>query len=117
MIKRAILLQLTLLFSLIIKASVGDWTLYPAYHNVTHCEIAGNKTYILASGALFSFNTKDNEIVTYDKLNCLSDVDITHIAYSEYINALVIIYSNANIDILYNDGYVYNVTDFKTVTL
>ena len=113
MIKRIILLQAILLLSFFTKASVGDWTLYPAYHDVTYCEIAGDKVYILASGALFSFNTKDNEITTYDKLNSLSDVDITHIAYSDYLNALVVIYSNANIDILYNDGYRYNITDFK----
>ena len=113
MIKRIILLQAILLLSFFTKASVGDWTLYPAYHDVTYCEIAGDKVYILASGALFSFNTKDNEITTYDKLNSLSDVDITHIAYSDYLNALIVIYSNANIDILYDDGYVYNITDFK----
>lgn len=113
MIKRILILQFILIFSFFSKASVGDWTLYPAYHNVTHCEIIGNKVYVLASGALFSFNTKDNEIMTYDKLNCLSDIDITHIAYSDHINALVIIYSNANIDILYNDESIYNITDFK----
>ena len=76
MIKRIILLQFILIFSFFAKASVGDWTLYPAYHNVTHCEIIGNKVYVLASGALFSFNTKDNEVMTYDKLNCLSDIDL-----------------------------------------
>ena len=64
MIKRIILLQAILLLSFFTKASVGDWTLYPAYHDVTYCEIAGDKVYILASGALFSFNTKDNEITT-----------------------------------------------------
>ena len=46
-------------------------------------------------------------------MNSLSDIDITHIAYSDYINALVIIYSNTNIDILYDDETIYNVTDFK----
>ena len=113
MIKRIILLQILFLFSFITKASVGDWTLYPSYHDVTHCEVVGNKVYVLASGALFSFNSDDNEVITYDKLNSLSDIDITHIAYSSHINALVIIYSNANIDILYDDEYVYNITDFK----
>ena len=113
MIKRIIILQFILLLSFFTKASVGDWTLYPSYHNVTHCEVAGNKVYVLASGALFSFNTSDNELLTYDKLNSLSDIDISHIAYSKHIGALVIIYSNANIDILYDDEYVYNITDFK----
>lgn len=113
MIKRILLLQSILLFSLFAKASEDDWTLYPSYHNSTYCQAAGKKIYILSSGALFSFNTADNETVLYDKLNGLSDIDITHIAYSEYINALVIIYSNANIDILYDDETIYNITDFK----
>lgn len=113
MIKRIILLQFVLLFSFLTRASAEDWTLYPSYHNVMHCEVTGDKVYILTSGALFSYNTKDNEIMTYDKLNSLSDIDITHIAYSDYINALVIVYSNANIDILYDDESVYNITDFK----
>ena len=86
MIKRIILLQFILIFSFFAKASVGDWTLYPAYNNVTHCEITGNKVYILASGALFSFNSNDNEVMVYDKLNSLSDIDIKHIAYSDYKN-------------------------------
>ena len=111
MIKRILLLQSILLFSLFAKASEDDWTLYPSYHNSTYCQAAGKKIYILSSGALFSFNTADNETFLYDKLNGLSDIDITHIAYSEYINALVIIYSNANIDtnILSNTTYPLNI--------
>ena len=100
MIKKIILLQFIFLFSFFAKASVGDWTLYSSYHNIKHCQAAKNKIYVLASGALFSFNSNDNEVMVYDKLNCLSDIDITHIVYSDYINALIIIYSNTNIDII-----------------
>ena len=113
MIKKIFLLQLIFLFSLFAKASVGDWTLHTSFHNITHCEVAKDKVYVLASGSLFSYNNNDNEVMVYDKMNCLSDIDITHIAYSDYINALVIIYSNTNIDILYDDETIYNVTDFK----
>ncbi|MBO7230669.1 MAG: Por secretion system protein [Bacteroidaceae bacterium] len=113
MIKRLILLQLILLFSIHTRASEDNWTLYPSYHNSTYCQVAGKKVYILSSGALFSYNTADNEVFLYDKINGLSDINITHISYSDYINALVIIYSNANIDILYDDETIYNITDFK----
>lgn len=113
MIKKIFLLQFIFLFSLFAKASVGDWTLHPSLHNITHCEVVKGKVYVLASGALFSYNNNDNEVMVYDKMNCLSDIDITHISYSDYINALVIIYSNTNIDILYDDETIYNVTDFK----
>ena len=98
-------------------SAIGEWKIYPSYHNATYCQVAGDKVYILASGALFSYNKSDNEVHLYDKINTLSDIEITHIAYSNDINALVIVYSNANIDILYDDESVYNITDFKNKSL
>mgnify|MGYP003302488479 CR=1 FL=1 len=96
---------------------IDDWRLYPSYHNATYCQVAGDKVYILASGALYSYNRSDSEVRLYDKINTLSDIDITHIAYSKEIKALVIVYSNANIDILYDDEEIYNLSDFKNKLL
>ena len=44
-------------------------------------------------------------------------MDITHIAYSSLIDGLLIVYSNANIDILYDDETIYNISDFKNKSL
>ena len=99
---RRIYILLLVLSATALKAGIGDWTIYPSYHNATYCQIAGDKVYILASGALYSYNKSDNEVRLYDKINTLSDIDITHISYCREINALVIVYSNANIDILYD---------------
>lgn len=117
MIKKLSSLLLLILIVLSSKAAVGDWTIYPSYHNATYCEVAGNKLYVLASGALFSYNMEDNETLLYDNINTLSDIDISHIAYSKAIKALVIVYKNANIDILYDDESIYNISDFKNKTL
>lgn len=117
MIKKLSSLLLLILIVLSSKAAVGDWTVYPSYHNATYCEVAGNKLYVLASGALFSYNMEDNETLLYDNINTLSDIDISHIAYSKAIKALVIVYKNANIDILYDDESIYNISDFKNKTL
>lgn len=117
MVKRISLFLFVLLYALTSYAKIGEWTAYPSYSNATYCETGGDKIYILASGALYSYNTKDNEIQLFDHLSCLSDVDIAFISYSNDINALVIVYSNANIDILYDDETVYNITDFKNKTL
>lgn len=122
MIKRIFALCLLLsVFSLKSTAfssySIDDWRLYPSYHNATYCQVAGDKVYILASGALFSYSEEDSEVRLYDKINTLSDIDIAHIAYSKEIDALVIVYSNANIDILYGNDQVYNISDFKNKSL
>ena len=112
---------MSLLFILVlfqgVKAADENWTLYPSYHNATYCQVVGDKVYVLASGALFSYNKSDNEVRTYDKITTLSDIDIAHIRYSNFLNALVVVYSNANIDILYDDESVYNISDFKNKSL
>lgn len=118
MIKRLLISFLFVLVSVLgAKASDDNWTLYPSYHNATYCQVMGDRVYVLASGALYSYNKSDNEVRTYDKITTLSDIDIAHIRYSSHIKALVIVYSNANIDILYDDGSVYNISDFKNKSL
>lgn len=118
MIKRVLISFLfVLLLALEVKASDDNWTLYPSYHNATYCQVMGAKVYVLASGALYSYDKSDNEVRTYDKITTLSDINIAHIRYSSFINALVVVYSNANIDILYDDGAVYNISDFKNKQL
>ena len=122
MIKRILALCLLLsVFSIKSTAfsynGIDDWRLYPSYHNATYCQVAGDKVYILASGALYSYNRSDSEVRLYDKINTLSDIDITHIAYCKEIKALLIVYSNANIDILYDDEEIYNLSDFKNKLL
>lgn len=117
MIKRIFIFITVLTIAITSHAAIGDWVLYPAYHNATKCEVAGDRVYVLASGALYSYNKSDNEVRLYDMINTLSDIDIIDIGYSQYINALVIVYSNANIDILYDDEQIYNISDFKNKTL
>ena len=116
MVKR-IFAILSILIAITTNAGIGDWVLYPSYHNATYCQTAGDKVYVLASGALYSYNTSDEEVRVYDKINTLSDIDITHIEYCKDIKALVVVYSNANIDILFDDEEVYNITDFKNKSL
>lgn len=118
MIKRVLISFLfVLLLAFEVKASDDNWTLYPSYHDATYCQVMGGKVYVLASGALYSYDKSDNEVRRYDKITTLSDISIAHIRYSSFINALVVVYSNANIDILYDDGAVYNISDFKNKQL
>lgn len=112
MIKRFVVTFIITLFVTGVFAGIGDWNAFPSYHNAKYCEITGDKIYVVASGALYSYNKSDNEVRTYDN-RFLNDIDITHIAYSKPHGVLVIIYKNANIDFLYDDESVYNLPDFK----
>ncbi len=114
MIKNFFAIAIAILLSVTAKAAIGDWQIHTAYSDATYCQVVGSKIYVLASGSLFSYDKEDGEVYIYDRINELNDFDITHIAYCKEIDALVIIYKNANIDILYSNGYIYNISDFKS---
>ena len=66
---------------------------------------------MLASNSLFSYNPADGLVATYDKTNMLSDIEISHIAWSKSAGRLIVTYTNSNIDLLSRNGNVINVPD------
>lgn len=106
------LIALTTLFATL-HAAIGDWRAYSSYRHATSCRVVGDKVYVLSAGALYSYDKEDNELRVYDHITTLSDVKISCIEYSKAIDALVVVYENANIDFLYDDESVYNIPDFK----
>lgn len=98
-------------------AEVYDWRVHNSYRYATDCCTMGEKVYVLSAGSLYSYNKEDGELLTYDHITTLSDVRIACMEYSDVIDALVIVYENANIDLLYDDETIYNITDFKNKTL
>lgn len=93
-------------------AEIGTWKAYMAYHDIKEIEKGGNILYVLASDNLYSYNTNDQSIQTYDKANTLSDCGISHIAWCHGAKSLVILYSNNNIDILDQSDNITNLSDY-----
>lgn len=119
--KRSLLLTIAWLLchlSGIAQTAVGSWRSHAAYHNATQCVAVAGKIYAVSNGALYSYSPEDEFVECYDKTNLLSDQGIRHIAVDEQTNTLVIIYDNANIDLIAPDGSVRNITDYlNKVTL
>ena len=118
MMKRAFILttMLLLLGNMLSWAGIGVWRSHLAYHNATQCVVVNNKVYVVSSGSLYSYAPEDDFVVCYDKSNILSDQDIRHIGVCDKSNTLVIVYENANIDLIRSDGEVVNITDFVNET-
>lgn len=115
-----VLLIMAIILSLSAKSraeGIGNWQMYPAYSNITKVEKAGTTLYVLASGGLFSYNTADQSVTTYDKTITLSDCQITHIAWCSTAQRLVIVYANYNIDLLDKSGNVINIPDYYNATI
>jgi len=98
------------------QMAIGEWQTHLAYNNVTQTAPAGNLIYALSDGALFSYNTEDQSISLFNKVNLLSDTGISYIKYSSIHNTLIIVYKNSNIDLLTNES-IYNIPDFMNKTM
>ena len=98
-------------------AQIGSWKVYLSYHNATKNVAAGKTIYTVANGDLYSYNTEDTEVRTYDNLGLLNDVDIVDIGYSQEAKKIILIYSNCNIDLLDADDNVQNLSALKEKSL
>ena len=99
-------------------AGIGTWRNYLSYHDVTQIEKANNNMlYVLASNGLYSYNTNDHSLQTFDKTNVLSDCEILFIKWNTSAKRLLIVYSNGNIDIMDNSANVINISDYYTKSM
>ena len=106
---RKVLLYLLILFPALNTYSqlqVGDWKLYSVFsgRNVQKIIDTDNIVYYLSDGYLFSYDKDNDESFQYNKRNDMSDVDISDIYYNYDKNYLFVVYSNSNIDLLYDEG-------------
>ena len=108
---------LTLLLLLAPVLANAQWKAYLAYSEPTEIEQAGNTLYVLASEGLYSYDTSDQSLQTYDKTTVLSDCGIAHIAWCQQARRLVIIYNDYNIDLLEANSNVVNIADYKDKTM
>lgn len=117
------------LFSTNVNAEDSDWKIYGSFHNATKAIKIGSQYYTLANGDLnkgeqmydnnnlYVYDSDDSSIGTYDKTNALSDHGIYDIAYSKETRSIIIVYSNGNIDIMYLNGYIHNLPEYKNKAL
>ena len=113
--KIVIALLFSVVYCLTTVAQIGTWKNYLAYHDVQQIQAAGNdQLFVLASNSLYQYNKNDQSIVTYDKVNGLSDTYITHIRWCQQAKRLITVYGNTNIDLIDTKGNVTNISDIYT---
>ena len=86
-----------------------SWRMHISYSELVDVAEGNNRVYAAAKNGLFYFDRDDNSLNTITKLDGLSDVSITTIAYSDENSSLIVGYENGNLDILKNND-VLNIT-------
>ena len=92
---------------------VGTWRAHPAFNDATFSLKAFGYICVLSDGAIYFYDPADQGLYTIDKTGGLGDTDIASMGYCNSEKAVVLVYSNGNIDLLYDDFTIYNFTDIK----
>jgi hypothetical protein len=101
---------------------IGSWRTHFNYKRTLLVEQVNDRIFAATDQALIFYDPEDNSLNTITKLDGLSDVGISALAYDEQNNRLVVGYENGNLDIISSDHISNNtlllesnVTESKSV--
>ncbi|HIE15426.1 MAG TPA: hypothetical protein EYP69_00715, partial [Bacteroidales bacterium] len=92
------------------QITVGQWQDHLPYSQIIDLAEFNNKIYAATPYSLMILNKADNSVQKLSKVNGLSDIGISCLAYSSDANILVAGYTNGNIDLI-SENYIYNLSD------
>jgi hypothetical protein len=97
--------------------SVGTWRDHLPYGNVVDVCFDHERTvYGATPYGVFTYEPTTGEVERWNKINRLSDVDITSMEFNDPIDAVIVGYRNGNVDFLFRDKTI-NLPDIKLSNL
>ena len=120
--KRKTFLSIALsIVTLIASAQVGSgqWKIHPYFvvDNIVNSIDAGTRVYYLSSGSLFYYDKASQYSGPIDALGDINGNNVKQIYYSIDKGLLFIAYDDCNIDVIDQQGKVYNISAIKDVVL
>jgi len=111
----AVAIGLTLCASLRAQNAIriGEWRAHLPYSSGITVTQDDDKVYYGSSQALLSIEKDSLDVQFFSKVEGLSDVGVSLIKYQKTENVLITIYTNSNIDLVFEDGVV-NIDDILT---
>ena len=98
--------------------SVGEWNIFTQFKGtIDDLADTKEKVYFTSGNRLFSYDKEANETYSYTTKNKLNDTNVTIMRYNPDGKYLFVGYDNGNIDLLYDNGRVVNLSDIKDATL
>ncbi len=96
--------------------TLGQWRDELVYRNAFSATASDSKVYCATDIAMYSVDINDNSMQKFSKVNGLSDVSTSLLAYDHVHDLLLICYVNSNIDILKN-GTITNISDIERTSI
>jgi len=98
------------------QVPIGQWRDELPYNFCNSVAEAGTRIYASTPYALFYYDKEDNSVTRITKIQGLSDIGITCIAYNSDTKTLIVTYSDANIDLIKNNTII-NISDIYRKTI
>lgn len=92
---------------------IGEWRTHLPYEKVIDVSLAGDMVFAATEFSMFTYSSIDNNVSRFDKVKGLNDVGISKIGYNPHQDAVLVAYTNTNIDIIHSDGMIVNIPDIK----
>lgn len=117
--KLFVLLALSLPLWLWAQELEGTWKYHPTYLMSAANNLIDTECYVyaLTNGALVRWDKANEQIMAMSSTNGLSDVKVKDIYYNYDKHYLMVTYANSNIDLLYEDGRIVNVSALHDVVM
>ncbi len=110
------LLILSIVFSANAQIGVGEWREHLPFSFAKNVCESSSKIFMATEQGVMAYDKKSKHIEKYTKVNGLSDIGISAMAYSSENNLLFIGYSNGNIDLI-KDNQIDNLSDIKRASI
>ena len=86
--------------------SVGQWRSHVPYRLATHVVQANERVYVACESGLFIYHADEKYVEPLTKVEGLTDVDITAMAYDAETDQVIVGYRNGNIDCIREDKVI-----------
>jgi hypothetical protein len=95
------------------QVAVGGWTLYSAFSTVEKIVETDTYAYYTSAGSLYRVDKDTYEVSTLNLANKLNDSNISGVYANPDGKSVIVAYTSGNMDRLYDDGRVVNMSEIK----
>lgn len=92
---------------------IGTWRIHTPGRICKTIEKVGNKIYAGSESSFIVYNQDDNTVKSLSKIDGFNGSGVSVLRYHQPTSTLIIGYTDGNIDLLDEDGYITNLNDIK----
>lgn len=96
----------------------GSWKVIPmSGYSFSNVQDTPGKVYFLSNGSLYNYDKESDEMMYFSPGSKISDSGISFIKYNPDNKYTLLVYTNGNIDLIYDNGKVVNMPEIKDANL